>query len=71
MIVYLYPFIQFYSQEKTMKLPKQSAPVERFIATSAKSIKGGIEASWVYYDEDFTNLTKMLSSLPVIIRSLE
>jgi hypothetical protein len=33
-----------------MKLPKQSAPIERFAAPSVKSTSGGVEASSWWHD---------------------
>jgi hypothetical protein len=42
------------SKEKTMKLPKQSAPVVRLAAPSAKSCEGGVEASsWLSRNSDW------------------
>jgi hypothetical protein len=49
-----------------MKLPKQSAPVERFAAPSVKSTSGGVEASgW------FDDLMKVVATVaPAIISAL-
>jgi hypothetical protein len=49
-----------------MKLPKQSAPVERFAAPSVKSTASGVEAS-SFWDDAFDVIK---AALPAIIKAV-
>jgi hypothetical protein len=48
-----------------MKLPKQSAPVERFAAPSVKSTSSGVEASGWGWLEDIAKV-----AIPAIIKAV-